>query len=470
MSTDHQSFAELFPMPMTSIEKFHWFDDAPDYPNVVYCRMRVSGKLDKETARNAWQVVIERQPFGDVRPEKVNGKLNWLQGPRASDRQAQDFSKWDGTKFAWEEFEQPPTAWQFQDHRTKSPTGSFLGVSVFPAEKGSNEFVSEIWLYVHHAISDGAGSIQCANDWMNVYANLRMGKQADAGLHRLDPDLLKTRNSLGILSWRYLKHLWKQPIALFGAAKFVFRKTAELAPGLPSNQAGQIIGSPNIIGQWISDDQVKRLSRNAKQNEVMLNSVLLGELYNAITEWRKKHGVHQPHDWLRIIVPMSIRNVSDRRLPAANRATLVQVDRCEKDTKDQRKLYHYLNREIMIIRGWQLDKMFLLVIRMLSAFEPLLRRAATKDKSRGMAVFANLGEPLRKSERSSARQPDSDAFIRPFEFDFVGPIREGTPVNFSISKYNKAIRVSMQYDGRVLTNKMAQQLLDKYCNQLNSIQ
>ena len=477
-------------MPMTSIEKFHWFDSDPKYPNVVFCRMRVAGKLDEQTSRDAWQIVVDRQPLGDVRPEKKNGRWSWVAGPRAASPENQRLETWEGTRFTWDEFDQVPKDWQIDEHRIKSPTGSFLGVATYPNplknkehsakkqsldenESLSNEkFVSEIWLYVHHAIGDGAGSSQCVNDWMTAYANLVAGKAPDAGLHRLDPDLLKTRNSLGLLTWRYLKHLWKQPVALFGAAKFVFRNTAELLPGKNSNEesASGEKSYPNILGEWIAPEQVKRLSQHAKSNDVMLNSVLLGQFYGAIIELRTQLGNQQPDDWLRIILPMSIRSVSDRRLPVANRATLVQIDRCEKDMQDLKKFYQLLNREIMIIRGWQLDKIFLILIRMLSAFEPLLRRAAGNGKSRGLAVFTNLGEPLRKSERNSAREPDSKAFIRPYEFDCTGPIRHGTPINLTISRYAKRIRVSMQYDRRAMDEDLAKGLLKAYCDRLNSIE
>ena len=129
---------------------------------------------------------------------------------------------------------------------------------------------------------------------MNVYANLVGDKVSDKGLHRLDTDLLRKRNSLGILTWRYLKHLWKQPIALFGATKFVFRKTAELLPAKHQPESRKDDDNyPNILGDWISEEQVQRLSQHAQSNDVMLNSVLLSEFYGAIIDWRKQYADHQ---------------------------------------------------------------------------------------------------------------------------------------------------------------------------------
>ena len=473
MEDNHPSFADLFPMRMTSIEKFHWFDDNQDYPNVVFCRMQVDGQIEESLARKAWQIAVERQPFADVEPQKVGGRWKWVQGPRGEQNGSQSFEDWHGTRFEFEQLDHSPEPWQFQDHLIKSSTGSYLGIFTRPQEdkppgETSPDHRTEIWLYVHHAVGDGAGSILVINDWMIIYANLKSNRDPQTGLHRLDPKLLEGRNSIGFFSRRYLKHLWKQPIALFGAAKFAFRKTAELIPAShqDSENARQY---PSIIGRWIDANHVQQISQHANQNNVMVNTVLLGQLYLSLASWRTQLGFHAKDDWMRIILPISIRNVSDRRLPTANRATIVQIDRRSREAADLGGFYHGLNREIMIIRGWQLDKIFLLAIRAMSVSDSILRWAANSKKSRGMAVFTNLGEPLRKSERAGSREPESDAPIRPNEFDLVGPIRKGTPVNFAVSRYGQRMRVSLQYDSKLIGREQAEELLTQYVDRLKSV-
>jgi len=472
MEDKQQSFADHFPMRMTSIEKFHWFDDNQEYPNVVFCRMRVDGQIEQSLARKAWQIAVERQPFADVEPQKVGGRWNWVEGPRGEQNGSQSFKDWRGTRFEFEQFERAPEPWQLQDHLIKSTTGSYLGIFSWPQEdssaQGPSDLRTEIWLYVHHAVGDGAGSILVINDWMVIYANLKSNRDPQTGLHRLDPKLLQGRNSIGFFNWRYLKHLWKQPVALFGAAKFAFRSTAELIPA--SHQTSDNLRQyPSIIGRWLDANQVQQLGQHANQHGVMVNTVLLGQLYLSLASWRAQMGYHAKDDWMRIILPISIRNVSDRRLPTANRATIVQIDRRSRESADLRGFYHGLNREIMIIRGWQLDKIFLLAIRAMSVSDSILRWAANSKKSRGMAVFTNLGEPLRKSERAGSREPKPDAPIRPEEFDLVGPIRKGTPVNFAVSRYGPRMRVSLQYDNKLISHDQAEQLLTEYVDRLKSV-
>ena len=488
---ENDLFGSLFPMRMTSIERFHCLDEDTKFPNLIFFRFRIDGKINSDLAKQAWQAALERQPFGDVVPERINGQWFWVSGPRAKGNRSVD--AWNGARFEYQELDTPPD-WNYDQHRTRSKTGSYLGISVWrthsprptAADKQSQNarsrqtetdtigFTTEVMFYVHHAIADGAAAVSVVNDWMLIYANLRSGRPVHNGIHRLDCDLFQKRNCLGLLEWRYLRHLPKQPVALYGAIKFSFRKTAELIPAVVRQQTEDPVDTsherfPQIVGRWIDESKVKKLVEQSEIHGVMLNSVLLGQFYLALIHWRQLQGFHSDQDWIRVILPMSIRNVSDRRLPSANRATIVQIDRRKKDMADVGKLYQNLDHEIRVIRGWQLDKMFLLAIRGLAIFDTLLTRSVGNKKSRGMAVFTNLGDPLRKSVRASMREPDSTAYIRPMEIDPVGPIRKGTPVNVSISRFESRIRISMHYDASELSRDQALSLFGTYYHQLANV-
>lgn len=473
----------LFPMPMTSIEKYHWFDDQPGYPNRVFTRLRFQGKLDQGLARRAWQITVDRQPFSDVEPKKIRGRWCWTLGPRQDTEKNTSFDSWNGTRFEWSERDTAPEPWQFDEHPIRGSTGSYLGVfawpgSAQPGEDLGSAFLTEVWMCVHHAITDGIGGMIPINEWMVIYGNLVAGRPPEKGLHRFDYQLLKKRNHLGLLSWQYLKHLWKQPVALYGAVKFAFRKTPAL---IPEASGDQVVTSesrqgirqfPAMIGQWLDEADVQRISWKAKANSVMPNSVMLAELYLALAQFRRHAGWQGDRDWIRVILPMSIRNVSDRRMPTANRATIVQIDRREDEAQDRSRFYRMLDREILIIRGWQLEKMFLIAIRLLAFFEPILVNAVKNDKSRGMAVFTNLGEPLRKIEKTRSRTVTAnavDSFPKPIEFDMAGPVRVGTAANFTVARYGSRLRITLHYDQNVVEPDQGKQLLQMFVQRLKSV-
>lgn len=490
-SHEYDSFADLFPMPMTSIEKFHYWDCDSQYPNVIHCRLRFARKLDPDLAKQAWQLAIERQPFGDVEPKKVNGRWVWDAGPRALGKPNRGIENWNGTGFKFLELGAPPVPQNRVQAKIRSVTGSHLEIVVWPesaevsesesvrqsAESGSREspakaWRSEVYFFVHHAIADGAAAAAVINEWIVIYSNLESRRPPLANVPQLQPALMSRRGQLGLLKWRYLKHVPKQAIAVFGATKFAFRKTVELLPGANSPDPEQPCSRqfPAILGRWISEADYQRLRSAARRHDVMLNSILLGQLYIALVRWRTLMGVHADIDWIRIILPMSIRNVSDRRLPAANRATLVQIDRRGDEIQDAGELYKSLDREIRIIRGWHLEKMFLIAMGCLAGFETFLQRAASNEKSRGTAVFTNLGEPLRKSKRLLRGQANRGAVDELIEFDPAGPIRKGTPVNFTASRDGSRLRISLHFDAAILNSEQATELLDGYVKQLEMVE
>ncbi|MEM9941875.1 MAG: hypothetical protein AAF939_09815 [Planctomycetota bacterium] len=465
----------LFPLPLTSIEKFHWLDHSPDFPNLVFCRIRIDDRLDKELAESAWRTVIARHPLARCKVKQDASGWNW-----SPENEAQ---------FQWKQFNQTrEKQWNWTPPDSAAKVDSYLGIFCWPASAGVSTtqdssspskvetdcnaesvpgWHSEIWFYIHHAIADGVGSCVAINEWMIVYSNLVQGRMPTTGLNRLDPGRLRNRNRLGLLSWSYLKHLWKQPIALFGAAKFVFRRTDRLMPSGKSDNNSNDRVFPAITSQWLTGNIESRLRHQSKLDSVMVNSLLLANLFRTLTVWRTSLGNHHDKDWIRIIVPMSIRQVSDRRLPAANRATVVQIDRQSHElAKGIKDFVKGIDFEIKVIRAWQLDKIFLIAIRALAVSKKRLSAAAKNEKSRAMALFTNLGSPFRKWERFADRNSADSFFPTPTEIDLVGPIKQGTPINLNLFMVGSRMRLSLHYNELIISKSKAEQILVLYCKLL----
>ena len=158
---------------------------------------------------------------------------------------------------------------------------------------------------------------------------------------------------------------------------------------------------------------------------------------------------------------MNIREFSDRHLPSVNRTSIVQIDRRSLAKLADFDLFRSIDREINIIRQWQLDRIFLIAIRGLAVFQPLIRRVAQTKKHRGMAVFTNLGQPFRRRERAQLKNP-GDQRLTPLEIDFLGPLRFGTPLNIAVARYQNRLRVTIHYDSAVVTLAEANDLLREY--------
>lgn len=476
--------AATLPIPMNSIERFHWFDDEPQYPNAVFARIVFDGEIDEATARLAWKLAKEPHAFVGMNPVSEIG--------------------WAGSQWKWNpdrdvaRFEYARNQvgdWPLQVTRETGETvrlGCFLGINAFDADSGNVH--SEVWFYAHHSLADGIGCLKAINDWLMIYDNLQNDREPNKGVHRVDQSLLAHRSRLGLLSWNYLRYLPHQTIALFGAAKFLFRKTAVLKTG-KSNLDGDVSKDgdamdespfPSLIGRWLEETDTQRVYDVAKQTardtggSVSANSVLLGQWFHCLAQWREGlDDSSRSQDWLRVILPMSVRTARDKRLPMANRTAIVQIDRQAPQQGQMSKFYRLLHREIDIIRSWQLEKMFLIFIRLFGVSNRILKSMASNPTSRGISVFTDLGRPfrsvlkrLKRNENVAKNRTPSkqtSLSLKPIDFDLMGPIRRGTPLNVSVSRFEKRLKITLHFDRTVLSQAEATKILDSYIDGLKSL-
>jgi len=446
---DNSTNNQLLPTQLTSIEKFHFFGDCYEFPNNLFCRIRFSGKVDREKA-------IEAVKFFEKRHPLINAVI---------------VKK--GSQFFWEDHDPPSKTLRWSGD-LDPPSFPGLDVTEKPGVQllfQATDEKFEVWVQAHHATLDGGAGIQIANEWMVAYDNLVAGRPVDQGLSRLDASQLSVRNKLGLTSSSYLKQLSKQPIALFGATKFLFRRFGLLTNAIFERSDPVVLHDtfPVIHGDWIEPETVTSLRNQSIKHRASLNSVLLTHLYLTVREWRTEHQHGRPEDWIRVVMPMSIRGMADRRMSAANRSSIVQLDRRPQDFDRPDKMAQGLDYEIGLIRQWQLNKMFLILVRSMSVFTPWLRSSAENKKYRGTIVFTNLGTPFSKNRTLQTEEGMRAGNLKLDYFDWVGPVRPGLGVNFSVQLHDDRIRISMHVDTRQVGFDDARELFEAYLERLNTI-
>ncbi len=413
----------VFPLALTSVERLHLAESGGEYANDICCRLRLTGTVDRVILDQAFAHAVARHPLLWARLQRRGRRMTWT----------------------WADVESFKVHWANSDAPIDAPpidleAGPNVVVCATTDESPES---TRLWIRSHHAVCDGVGGIQFVNELLQIYDNLVYGRAADEGLHRLDPPTLRQRNNLRLLGRRYLRHTIKQPIAIAGASKFLFRKIRPLefeATGSPSD----VSKLPRIAGVWVSRDDSASMLDAARRRSISLNAWVLGGLYAFLLQHPAGRAFREGA-WLRILFPMNLRDISDRRMPACNRTALVQVDRRKDQIADARTFYHYLNREIGLIRQWQLNKLFLLVVRGMAWVPGWLESSAGNPTCRGAAIFTSLGSPFRRTiERVEGRPRVGDAWIE--EFDFVGPVRQGTPIYVCLQRESSRIRLSIRFD------------------------
>ena len=439
----NESLQQLFPLPLTSMERFHLLDNSDDAPNYIYCRLEFAGTIQAEHAEQALRSTIQRHPIMGSEIKNKDGKLAWHWNPEL----------------------RKPIDWQ--ELATDSVDLPELTDSLWRVVARQRDNKTTFWMYGIHVLSDGIGAISFVTDWLKIYHNLCADQPATHRLRKLDQNLLKHRGNLGLLKGSYLKHLWKQPLGFYGALKFVFRKAAVFSAS-SNKKAWDYKTQPVVIGDWIDAKATEQLTAEAQRRNVSLHSLLLGHYFVHLHHWCQTYHSDQTKKWIRVIHPFNIRDYADRRMTTTNRAAIVQIDRRDKDFDDFQGLVENLDREVSVIHRWQLSKLFLISIRMMSAIPGMLRRSATDKKSRGTSVFTNLSESFGRAGFAVENESLVVGNLQMTAFDLVGPVREGTPVNMTVQRHLGKLRLSLHADPQVLTGEKPKEFLAAYSNRLKA--
>ncbi len=326
---------------------------------------------------------------------------------------------------------------------------------------------TEISFFTQHVLCDGAGGTQFIGDWMRFYHNLVHCDEPQKGLKALDPKLLLKRSQLDLLSRQYLGQLWKQPLGIYGAAKFVGRQPIQLGANVQGLSDWNYQTQPLIISRWIAPAVSRKLKLRAQAAGVTVNSIFVAELFRTLHD-QSPISIENHRRWLRVILPMSLRTFADRRMTSTNRATVVQIDRRPADF-GRIDYLQAIDREIGIIRKWHLSKLFLLAMRSMSLVPGRLQRAARSDKCRGTIIFANLSEPFGRLGLPMENNDIRVGNLLLKTIDMAGPIRHRTPANFTFLKHLNRYRLSLHADPRVLTNQQVTELLDAFCDRMSTL-
>jgi hypothetical protein len=456
-------------MTLTSIERFHLLSGSPVHPNSLYCRIVVARELRSGLLEDAIEHVLDRhhllsrrlarQPEEQLWIEEVHGQaslLTWVQG--------------SDSREALRSF--MPKASELE---SKIDLHSTPGTHVWCLPL---EFCSVLFFAIHHSVTDGLGATRIANELLITYDNLTAGRAWDDGLRSLDASRLQQRHRIGFNRWSYWKHLWKQPIAVAGMAKFFFRSFQligrvkyDLAD--TANDKFKLEGS-GLLGRWVSEELSARIDHAASKRSVSTNSISMAAVFYALPIWLRRQNERLAKKWLRMVLPISVATKEDLRSPISNRATIVQIDRCEDQMQDLESFIRYLDREVKIIVGWQFDKLFLLIVRMMSISRWWLRRSASNPRARGTIVFTNLGQPFRSIDKRANTLPrkkisGSKHSTEIIEFDCAGPIRNAMPLNFTIQRHQRRYRISVRFDRRVVSIEQAGDFLQQVEAELNRI-
>jgi hypothetical protein len=427
-------------LPLTVFEQYLLWEDRPAYPWSCFARLQFSGRIDREAFESAVRTIMPRHPLlvsriemrgrrpcWNLQPDALP-QIEWLRGPTG---------------------QALPTA-RHQDLRNA------IGLRLFVVESNDS---SDVTLQFHHACCDGVGIQSFGNDLVIAYALAKGIRSTRLRLPELDPVRLARRGAYGLTFWKLVKLLPEQVLGLPGAGRFFMRSPAPVLPNRARpDDDPHPTGFPATRTHVFTREETAALSKTAQRLNVTANDLLVRDLYLALGEWRARNGAGDEEEWLRVMVPMNLRSVQDRLLPAANAVGSIFLDRRGCDLADSRQLLTGIAQELQRIREHRLGLIFIYGLHVLSLFSGGLRYIARRDRCAVSSIFSNLGRPLVRCPlpRQDGLLVAGDLVLQ--QIDGTAPLRPYNCATFLASEYARRLSLTLHYDPRVLSAAQADDL------------
>lgn len=360
-----------------------------------------------------------------------------------------------------------------QEGKTGGPPPPAADIDLFQ-ESGLKTIVvqddakTEVTLQFHHACCDGSGMARFIEDLLINYARIRDSGPAYDHPATVDVDRLSARGDYGLRFWSTLKILPGQLIGLLGAAQFWGRRPRPLfAHRARKRHQASSAHFPSLTGFRFGKAETLALRKAAIEQNVSLNELLIRDFFLALWKWQKKHDQYNDQHWLRIMVPMDMRNASYRSLPAMNYVSSIFLDRRGTDAADRDQLLRSIRDEMAVIKKFKLRYTFLFFLNVLHRIPTALRRSVQSDECKTSAIFSFMGKTWRRS-----RLPSQDGFVRVgdvtlVDFDGVSPLRPYNCVTMLTLEYANRLKLNLHYDADFVTPEQSEELMHLFVSCLN---
>jgi hypothetical protein len=402
-------------LPLTAFEEYMLLDDRPAYPMTIAARFDFTAGGPPATLSAAFAEALRQEPLLAARIVRgKHGRARWMAAEPPSLAAA-----------AFESSGGPAATLAPALPRIDPVRGPLLAARVLTAADGWSIVVA-----AHHAACDGLGLVGFMERWLLLTAGVEPRRSRPADAERAAGTLAAVSARGRVAgSWReFLRLLPRLAKGLEGVWQFVAHDVAELGQTGGSGPAdGGDPGAawrPAVLAVTLDEATVAALDRRARSAGVMVNDLLLTALVSTLGRQLDEAGDRRR--WIRVATPISLRTKADRLLPAANRVSMVFLDRLAAARHDEPRLLRSFKDEMDVIRSHHLGHMFPLSLEAGRWLPGGLAATTRRPRPQATAVLSNLGRCFHRSPLA-----DRDGSLRVGESRLAGwwmvpPIRPGT--------------------------------------------
>ena len=207
------------------------------------------------------------------------------------------------------------------------------------------------------------------------------------------------------------------------------------------------------------------MSAAAADAKATLNDRLLCDFFVAVEEFRSRHRASAAGDWIRFSVPISLRQVADCRMPAANVVSMVFLDRTPAQIADPCRPPGGVHAEMDLIRRRQLGLSSCCRSGPCDA-AGRVGEVDRPERCQATCVLSNLGRFMADSPlpRQDGKIVAGNVLLEGVEI--FTPVRDGTAVTVAVVFYGGELHICMQYDAARVTEAQADDLMATYLRRI----
>ena len=427
-------------LPLSSFEHLMVAQDSPAYPCVVYCKMQLHGKLDREAFLSSVREMFDRHPLLRSRVHQ----------------------SWRGLHWVHEDSERVPIQWMADAPAEDWVSDSRLDLF---AEVGTKVFVHDlpeactIIFQCHHACVDGLGMQSAFDDLWLLYDSRTVGS------HRKLPPyqtaLLPERNRFGMNVFRSIAAIPKQTVGLLGVRQYLMRQPVPILPHAAiSNATATPLPASCHIAR-LDKSFARKLRHSASACNATLNELIACAVFEAIARFRKERGCQESQEWIRMMVPVNMRTTpQDQLQTACNIVSSVFLDRTPSQIENRQGLLSGIHEEMELIKRNRLGLIFIASLWFKKHLPKRRSPKSSPNRCQTTVVLTNVG---RSFASSPLRSPDGHFIAGNLKLESITMLAPMTPflsAAITINEYAGELNLAMRYDGRILSRDTSRELLD----------
>jgi hypothetical protein len=216
---------------------------------------------------------------------------------------------------------------------------------------------------------------------------------------------------------------------------------------------------PAVVSCELSEEQTQNVRRNTKQQGITLNDMLLCGTFDAVKSLQEAKSITEK-GFIRIAVPTNLRTPEDASLPAANKVSMVFIDRKRKDIQQTGRFYRLVHQEMQHIKHCRFGWAFIHGLTVYKWLFGSIRNMVRRECCWATATVSNLGILFDTAELPVQHgRIKLDDTLEMTGAETVPPIRCGTSLGICAFTCMNKLKICIHYDAGVLIKDDAEAVL-----------